>query len=207
MVEQQMRSKMNKLHEKTVVYEISEIFNSIQGEGSWLGIPTTFIRLAKCNLKCEWCDTKFSWKEGKPYLIDQILEKIQKKHVVLTGGEPAIQNLKPLVRAIKKLDKKIKIAIETNGTQQIPEEIDWVVVSPKPDSDFIIVPSPNELKYVVDKQFSIDVIPKKFRYTIPIWLQPNAYDLEKSRKKCYELAMNNEYLRVGIQLHRIYQIQ
>ena len=65
----------------------------------------------------------------------------------------------------------------------------------------------HELKYVVDKQFSIDVIPKKFRYTIPIWLQPNAYDLEKSRKKCYELAMNNEYLRVGIQLHRIYQIQ
>ena len=72
-------------------YKINEIFQSIQGEGSYVGSLAIFIRFAGCNMKCEFCDTDFSIKE---YLTaEQILERIghySAKIIVLTGGEPII---------------------------------------------------------------------------------------------------------------------
>ncbi|MGE5708196.1 MAG: radical SAM protein, partial [Bacteroidota bacterium] len=63
-------------------YSIHEVFTSIQGEGSLLGIPSTFVRLAGCNLRCEWCDTQFAWEAGKNLSLPSILEKIEAEHVV-----------------------------------------------------------------------------------------------------------------------------
>ena len=90
---------------------------------------------------------------------------------------------------------------------QLTFELDWIVCSPKPDADYVINCEPNELKYVVDTTFTLDVIPERYRGVIPIWLQPNSEDLENSMAKCYELVMANNFLRLGIQLHKIYQIR
>ena len=193
-------------------YYICEIFDSIQGEGSWMGIPATFIRFTGCNLRCEWCDTKYSWdpENEQKMNVDEIISHINFPTVIITGGEPTIYDLKELIGAIREKfcnKKTAKIAIETNGTNEINWDIDWIVCSPKPDADFQIRCEPNELKYVVDEKFSVDVIPDRYIDKIPIWLQPNSEDLDNSMKKCYSLTMKHSFLRLGIQLHKIYNIK
>lgn len=115
---------------------ISEIFYSLQGEGELLGVPSVFVRLSGCNLRCNWCDTPFaSWKpEGEQLSIDQIVSQIvahPARHVVLTGGEPMIAaEIRELAAAIKKLG--YHITIETAATVA-PEGIacDLASLSPK----------------------------------------------------------------------------
>lgn len=186
-------------------YPISEIFDSVQGEGSTMGIPATFIRFAGCNLRCEGCDTKYAWKSGRAIKIDEILRHVKHRTVILTGGEPALYNINPLVRTLK--SEGHYVIIETNGTLPVPESVDWIVCSPKPDSNYVIKCRPDELKYVVDDVFNIDVIPEKYLGRIPIWLQPNYFDLKNSLKKCLELVMKNENLRLGIQMHKFYNLK
>jgi len=99
--------------------QIKEIFYSIQGEGINIGTPSIFIRLSGCNLRCKWCDTKEAWKinSGKRMTTEEIIKTINKfpsKNIVITGGEPLLQENK-----IKELIKNLKnyhIEIETNGT-------------------------------------------------------------------------------------------
>ncbi len=97
--------------------EVNEIFHSIQGEGPNTGKPAVFLRLSGCNLRCKWCDTKYAWKKGKKMTTDQIIQKIKKyfcKHLVITGGEPLLQQ-----DALKELLKKLKsytAELETNGS-------------------------------------------------------------------------------------------
>jgi 7-carboxy-7-deazaguanine synthase len=191
---------------KTIQYPIIEIFDSIQGEGSWMGIPVSFIRFAGCNLHCSFCDTKDSWNSGSMMTIEQIIDQIHQNHIVLTGGEPTLFDLKPLILKLKQR-KNQKIAIETNGTNEIKGDIDWIVCSPKPDAHYMIKCQPNELKYVVDEIFTIDVIPTEYRGKIPIWLQPNNQNLQESIKKSYILVMQNNFLRLGAQLHKIYELK
>lgn len=98
---------------------ISEIFYSIQGEGLTIGTPTIFIRLSGCHLRCTWCDSKFTWdlKSGKEMTTAEIIKAIKKfpaKHLVVTGGEPLIQQ-----SALKELFEKIPeyyIEMETSGS-------------------------------------------------------------------------------------------
>ena len=196
-----------------VQYNITEIFDSIQGEGSWIGIPATFIRVAGCNLRCSWCDTKTSWETGQEMSCEDIISNITHPTVIITGGEPGLYDLRDLVQAIRHDTQKfaphtpIRIGIETNGTKEIPWDIDWIVCSPKPDADYKICCQPNELKYVVDDTFSVQVIPREYRNKIPIWLQPNSKDLERSMAKSYHLVMKHNFLRLGVQLHKIYNIK
>ncbi|MHA1888243.1 MAG: 7-carboxy-7-deazaguanine synthase QueE [Promethearchaeota archaeon] len=194
-------------------YPICEIFDSIQGEGSWLGIPCTFIRFAGCNLRCSWCDTKESWSDGIFMTEDEILKQIHYPYIILTGGEPTLYEITSLCKKIHQMDRfnqKLQIAIETNGTNAVfkgNEGVDWIVCSPKPSVDYEINCQPNELKYVVDRDFTLDVIPLKWLGNIPIWLQPNNADFDYSVKKCYDLTMSHPNLRLGVQLHRIYHLK
>ena len=76
------------------MFSIIEIFSSIQGEGSHMGEPSTFIRTAGCNLRCPGCDSKYSWNKGTEMTVDEILREVKKyptKNIVITGGEPTIQ--------------------------------------------------------------------------------------------------------------------
>ena len=100
--------------------KISELFFSIQGEGELTGIPSVFVRTSGCNLRCRWCDTKYSsWTpEGENVDIEELVEKVcsyPARHVVITGGEPMIaKDIKEFVDLLKQSDKHI--TIETAGT-------------------------------------------------------------------------------------------
>ena len=112
-------------------YPIVEIFNSVQGEGYHTGTPSIFIRFGGCNLQCSWCDTDFSkWDKMTVSEIMAVLSKWDTKRVIFTGGEPAMQKLRPLSDELH--SKGYNIAIETNGTIELEEGlVDWICVSPK----------------------------------------------------------------------------
>jgi 7-carboxy-7-deazaguanine synthase len=115
--------------EKT--YPIVEIFHSVQGEGYHTGTPSIFIRFGGCNLQCSWCDTDFSkWDRMSITEIMTILEQWTTRRIIYTGGEPAMQKLRPLSDELH--SKGYNIAIETNGTIELKEGlVDWICVSPK----------------------------------------------------------------------------
>ena len=115
---------------------VNEIFYSIQGEGPNAGKPAIFLRLFGCNLRCVWCDSMFAvtGKEYQAFEIDEVTREIQKypcKHVVITGGEPLLQQkgLKALLKGLP----GYSFEIETNGSipLEIEEFIEQINCSPK----------------------------------------------------------------------------
>ena len=114
---------------------VSEIFHSIQGEGSLLGVPSVFIRTSGCNLRCSWCDTPYtSWQpQGEELSLDQILEQVAAypaRHAVVTGGEPMIApEIVPLTGRLRA--RRLHITIETAGTVFAPVACDLMSISPK----------------------------------------------------------------------------
>jgi organic radical activating enzyme len=114
-------------------YRLRSIFSSIQGEGRHTGRPATFIRFAGCNLNCPWCDTHKHTKEMMT--LPEIMARVRKlgnRSIIVTGGEPTVViGLRDVLEALKKED--YWLALETNGTRNIPEIelFDYVSVSPK----------------------------------------------------------------------------
>ncbi len=96
---------------------VTEIFHSLQGETSLVGVPFVFVRLTGCNLRCTYCDSAYAFKGGKKYSIPAILAEIEPyraKHVLLTGGEPLLQRPVPaLVEALR--DAGYLVSVETHG--------------------------------------------------------------------------------------------
>lgn len=105
--------------------KINEIFYSIQGETTYVGIPTVFVRLTACNLRCTYCDTKYSYHEGEMRDIQEILHEIsshQNQYVCITGGEPLLQKeVHTLMNAL--CDQGYKVSLETSGSKSI-ENVD-----------------------------------------------------------------------------------
>lgn len=150
-------------------YSVKEMFYTIQGEGANVGRPAVFCRFSGCNLWsgkerdrdgaiCRFCDTDFvgidGTNGGRYVQAAELAHKIEacwphaspeRRFVVLTGGEPALQVDEMLVTALHKLH--FEIAIETNGTLELPAGIDWVCVSPKAGTK-IKIRKGNELKVV-----------------------------------------------------------
>ena len=176
--------------------QINEIFKSIQGEGPNFGKPAIFLRTAQCNLKCTWCDTKYTWdwknydytKEVKEMTLEEIKEQIldlEIKHLVITGGEPLLQQ-DDLADLLSFLKPDFYVEIETNCTilpnKMLTDLVDQWNVSPKTENSG----NPLELyendecyyffanqencffKYVVENESDIPEI-KKFvtKYNIP----------------------------------------
>ncbi len=116
-------------------FKLSELFASVQGEGGWVGIPSTFVRLSGCNLRCVWCDTPYaSWNpEGEFIELEDLVEKINAtglSHVVLTGGEPMLSDaIVALTQELRRLGKVI--TIETAGTIFRDLACDLMSISPK----------------------------------------------------------------------------
>jgi 7-carboxy-7-deazaguanine synthase len=114
---------------------IAEIFHSIQGEGSLVGVPSVFVRTSGCNLRCAWCDTPYtSWHpEGDDWTVERILAAVDAyaaRHVVVTGGEPMIaREIVELTRGLRA--RGLHITIETAGTVFAPVECDLMSISPK----------------------------------------------------------------------------
>jgi len=115
--------------------KIAELFYSLQGEGSLVGVPSVFIRTSGCNLRCSWCDTPYtSWQpEGVELTLRQILDEVRAhraRHVVVTGGEPMIApEILPMTEQLRALG--LHITIETAGTVFHPVACDLMSISPK----------------------------------------------------------------------------
>jgi 7-carboxy-7-deazaguanine synthase len=108
------------------VLHVSELFSSVQGEGPSAGKPCLFLRLAHCNLRCRWCDTRYSWDFQRYRFEEQVTVEVTEalaqriaqsapERLVITGGEPLIQ-WRELERLVARLPEELAIEIETNGT-------------------------------------------------------------------------------------------
>lgn len=147
--------RINIVNEVTTQYKINEVFESIQGEGAFTGVPSIFVRVQGCPVGCPWCDTKHTWdiptdseqsteqvmlKQGDSdswfrATAEQLLALFSQKqyrarHVIITGGEPCIYNLVPLTSLL--IANEYRVQIETSGTFALKAHPDtWVTVSPK----------------------------------------------------------------------------
>lgn len=109
---------------------VNETFLSLQGEGHFTGTPSFFLRLSGCNLKCPFCDTRHqTYYEMSEEEIVEEASRHKPRHIVITGGEPALQLTQSLVDKLH--EAGFFIQIETNGTLPLPQGIDWVTCSPK----------------------------------------------------------------------------
>lgn len=113
-----------------VAREVNEIFYSLQGEGAFAGTPVVFVRFSGCNLNCPFCDTNHSFSVAMT--DEEIADAVgayPAHRVVFTGGEPSLQLSAGLVEILH--ERGYSIAVETNGTRELPPGIDWVTLSPK----------------------------------------------------------------------------
>jgi 7-carboxy-7-deazaguanine synthase len=112
---------------------IIEVFHSLQGEGPLTGIRTTFIRTARCNLRCDWCDTPYSFGPGRSRSVDSLVREVARhktRNVCLTGGEPLLQS--ESVDLVGRLARRgVSTVIETGGSLDISPylEVPRVVLS------------------------------------------------------------------------------
>jgi len=200
-----------------MLYNVAEIFGSIQGEGINLGRACTFIRLGGCNLTCPWCDSKETWDaaDSKAMTIDEIVSQVSTRLVVITGGEPTMQDLVPLLTELNKMN--CDIAIESNGTFDFTEEwrhlIKTITVSPKPPLYHIPL-RVDEIKLVVDDTLTDETIERALiikatsNKVISIWLQPEFFSFEKSVELA--TAWVEKYprdLKLGIQAHKVWGLE
>ena len=142
------------------MYELVEIFESLQGEGRNTGRPCVFIRFAGCNLKCPWCDTDVTKRFSAS--LDELLVELAQykvKSVILTGGEPTIQKDVPeLVAALKR--EGYWVAVETNGTNGTDETpwlgfVDYIACSPKRGAA-LRLSAANEVRIVAEDEATAD---------------------------------------------------
>ncbi|MBR2713719.1 MAG: 7-carboxy-7-deazaguanine synthase QueE [Kiritimatiellae bacterium] len=139
------------------MYDLVEIFESLQGEGRNTGRPCVFIRFAGCNLSCPWCDTDVA-KKFSASLADILAElaRYKAKSVILTGGEPTLAKEMPeLVAALKK--NGYRIGVETNGT--IAADwlgfVDYVACSPKRDAELALTAA-DEVRVVAEDEKTVE---------------------------------------------------
>lgn len=207
-------------------YLVNEIFYTIQGEGRRWGIPHVFVRFAKCNLSCNFCDTEFEsftpmtaqeillevlgltkLKDASALTVDKSITRKQSitrtpcNNVMLCGGEPLLQADSHLINTFKK--HGFFIATETNGTCPIPEGIDWVACSPKVAEHAIKPKKVNELKYVRAVGQNIPrPICKADHYLISPMFDGDVIS-EETLKWCLELVQDNPQWELTVQHHKI----
>jgi 7-carboxy-7-deazaguanine synthase len=129
------------IHSRTLdqTLRVTEIYSSIQGESTWAGLPCTFVRLARCHLRCTWCDTQYAFHGGERCTIAAILERVATcapRLVELTGGEPLVQKACPLL-AEALVNAGYTVLVETSGSLPIdvlPEQAIAIMDLKCPDS-------------------------------------------------------------------------
>lgn len=208
------------------MYAVKEIYFTFQGEGYHTGRPAVFCRFSGCNLWsgreedrqdaiCKFCDTDF-WGtdgiEGGKYELADLVSKCEqlwnkdfdeKPYIVFTGGEPALQLDEALVNALH--EKNFVIAIETNGTLALVDNIDWICMSPKANTD-LVVKKGNELKLVYPQN---DIDPSSltdfdFEH---FFLQPMDSPLkEENTVEVIKYCNLNPKWRISLQTHKLLNI-
>jgi len=183
---------------------INEIFYSLQGEGNRSGSANIFIRLAGCNMKCKFCDTKHD--NYDTYSLGQILARLQLyscQNIVWTGGEPCKQLTTEIVQYFHRYG--YYQALETNGTLSIPDGLNWVTVSPKNKLHKSIMKC-DELKilYQQDSDIRQFDIKADHLYLSPIFNGQDAnYEVINN---CINYIKDNPKWKLSLQLHKLINI-
>lgn len=202
-------------------YPIHELFHSWQGEGCHAGCSAFFIRTFGCPIHCPWCDSAGTWHP------DQIPAKIERwevsalveaakaarpDFVVITGGEPAIHDLRPLTEALKMAG--LPIHLETSGAFSLRGEFDWITVSPKrwklPLEETLA--QADEFKLILENPAAFDeywpvVETHASGRSIPVWLHPEWSQCKNAPLLSFITDRIKEHgapLRAGWQLHKLY---
>lgn len=201
-----------------MTYTVKEIFLTVQGEGAYTGVLAVFVRFAGCNLWsgreedrakaiCNFCDTDFVG--GKKYELLELVHEIVKtadkaKLVVLTGGEPGLQVDTGFVRALK--EKGFYVAIETNGTVELPSNIDWIVMSPKAGTK-IVLEKVNELKIVYPQPINLEYYQKHIDAEYYLLSPKDGPHYEASVAHCMSYVRHDPTWRVNIQAHKFWRVR
>ena len=195
------------------MYRINEIFHSLQGEGFHSGTPAVFVRFSGCNLHCHFCDTQH--QTGKMMSLQEIVDEVNKFSnaplLVLTGGEPSLFIDEAFVAELKHKTGKT-IAIETNGTRPLPDNLDWVTLSPKTafeggDAEPCVLTHCDELKvvYLGQDLAQYDDIEAKYRFLQPCFCEDET-QCQANMKACVEAVLQNPGWRLSLQIHRVLNI-
>jgi 7-carboxy-7-deazaguanine synthase len=207
-------------------YSVKEIFYTLQGEGANAGRPAVFCRFAGCNLWtgrqedrsdaiCKFCDTEFVGTDGpgggKFATAEALTDAVRaawpaatsagaRPLVVCTGGEPLLQLDAAATAALHRAG--FEIAIETNGTQPVPDGVDWVCVSPKADAP-LLLNSGDELKLVFPQE---GAPPERYRGLKfrEFYLQPmDGADRTRNTALAVEYCLQNPEWRLSLQTHKM----
>lgn len=210
-----------------LVLKVQNTFKTLQGEGPNAGVPAIFVRLGGCNLACSFCDTEF--EDFKEMHLDDIFDKIEnfslnKNHeksvnlVVITGGEPMRQQIKPLCE--KLLENNYLVQIETNGTiyRQLPARVE-IICSPKVVSGKYLSIREEMLPLITAFKFLISANIKEYssvpelgqaEYNIPVFVQgmdENTDEInDRNLKLAVDTAIENNY-RLSYQIHKNLNIE
>ena len=201
--------------------KINEIYLSVQGESSYMGLPCVFIRLTGCNLRCSWCDTAYAFHEGENMTIDEILRKVfgfGVKLVEITGGEPLMQDkVYPLMREL--IAKEHKVMLETGGSisiERVPRDVIKIVDLKCPGSgeqeknnleNLKLLSPHDEVKFVIsdrkDYEWSRDLIKRyKIIETADVLLSP-VFEKLKLKDLVKWVLEDRLPVRLQTQLHKI----
>lgn len=198
--------------------KINEIFYSLQGEGHHAGYPSVFIRFSGCNLRCPFCDT--THEEGIQMSDDDIVRAVNlytAGWIVLTGGEPALHIDDSFVRLLKRATSK-RVAIETNGTVELPPSLDWVTVSPKqgiggPEADAapIVVGRADEVKVVdlgqdLEPYFTLPCVGQNTLMYLQPCYTPDEHRFAQNRLRTVGRVLADPRWTLSVQLHRYLSI-
>ncbi len=191
-------------------YPVMEHFYTIQGEGFYTGKAAYFVRLGGCDVGCVWCDVKDSWDAEKhpKMTVEAIIEHITKSNAklcVITGGEPAMYDLNPLINALKAKD--IQVNIETSGAYPIQGQLDWICLSPKKfkfpikealeraDEFKAVVFHPSDIAWAIT--FTAELKP-----SCKLFLQPEWSKAESMTPLIIEFVKDHPEWQISLQTHK-----
>lgn len=193
---------------------VMEHFFTLQGEGVHSGRAAYFIRLSGCDVGCSWCDVKESWEanQGQILSISEIVEAAclhPSKLAVITGGEPLLYNLAPLINRLR--DNLFEINIETSGTYPLIGSPNWVCLSPKKFKSPIpeILRIADELKVIInhpsDFEWAQQWLPF-LKHSCKLFLQPEWERRERLLPLIIDFIKSNPQWRLSLQTHKYLNI-
>jgi organic radical activating enzyme len=191
-----------------------EVFYSLQGEGLRTGQATVFVRLAGCNLACDFCDTDFRVRETRAE--EALVEEIARigggcRWVCLTGGEPTLHDLQSLCDRLH--ERGYRLQVETNGSRPRPQwKLDHITVSPKQPQGGRLDPwyeeNADEFKYVVDGAADVlRAVEGARSHGRTAWVQPNALNPQAVSLCIDAVQTYPDLLRLSLQTHKLLQIR
>lgn len=205
---------------------VFDMFYSIQGEGEYVGMPAFFIRLAGCNVGCDFCDEKRAWKTRPDIMIEieHIILEIRKsgaKNVVITGGEPSLYDLTLLTKSLKNIG--IKVFLETSGVNKILGDFFHITLSPKKNKEPLLQEDKtnrktyfanpvNSLKVVIAERKDFLFAEKmanfiKDKEKVSFYLQPEWSKTQRILPQIIDYVKQNNLWSISLQMHKYINIK